>query len=51
MRSLYREPKNEVILGSLLHPVDVPCTPKSNTRKKKVKAPVSAKQPKLNRDI
>ena len=51
VRSLYTEPKNEVILGSLLHPVAVPCTPKSNASKKKVKAPVSAKQPKLNRDI
>ena len=43
VRSLYTEPKNEVILGSFLRPVDVPCTPKSNVRKKKVKTPVPAK--------
>ena len=41
--SLYTEPKNEVFLGSFLRPVDVPYTPKSNARKKKVKAPVPAK--------
>ena len=51
VRSLYTEPKNEVILGSFLRPVDVPCTPKSNARKKKVKTFVSAKKPKPNRDI
>ena len=51
MRSLYTEPKNEVILGLLLHPVDEPCIPKSNARKKKVKTPVPAKRPKSNRDI
>ena len=51
VRSLYREPKNEVILGSFLHPVDVPCTPKSNTRKQKVKTPVPAKKVKSNCDI
>ena len=51
MRSLYTEPKNEVILGSFLRPVDVPCTPKSNARKKKVKTPVPAEKPKSNRDI
>ena len=51
VRSLYTEPKNEVILGSFLRPVDVPCTPKSNARKKKVKTPVPAKKPKPNRDI
>ena len=44
VRSLYTEPKNEVILGSFLRPVDVPCTPKSNARKKKVKTPVPAKK-------
>ena len=43
VRSLYTEPKNEVILGSFLRPVDVPCTPKSNAGKKKVKTPVPAK--------
>ena len=43
VRSLYTEPKNEVFLGSFLRPVDVPYTPKSNARKKKVKAPVPAK--------
>ena len=51
VRSLYTEPKNEVILGSFLRPVDVPCTPKRNARKKKVKTPVPAKKPKPNRDI
>ena len=51
MRSLYTEPKNEVILGSFLCPVDVPCTPKGNARKKKVKIPLPAKKPKPNRDI
>ena len=51
VRSLYREPKNEVILGSFLHPVDVPCTPKSNARKQKVKTPVPAKKVKSNCDI
>ena len=51
VRSLYTEPKNEVILGSFLRPVDVPCTPKSNARKKKVKIPLPAKKPKPNRDI
>ena len=51
VRSLYTEPKNEVILGSFLRPVDVPCTPKSYARKKTVKTPVPAKKPKPNRDI
>ena len=51
VRSLHTEPKNEVILGSFLHPLDVPCTPKSNARKKNVKTPVPAKKPKPNRDI
>ena len=51
VRSLYTEPKNEVILGSFLCPVDVPCTSKSNARKKKVKTTVPAKKPKPNRDI
>ena len=51
VRSLYTEPKNEVILGLFLRPVDVPCTPKSNARKKKVKTPVPAEKPKSNRDI
>ena len=51
VRSLYAEAKNEVILGSFLRPKDVPCTPKSNARKKKVKTPVSAKKAKPNRDI
>ena len=51
VRSLYTEPKNEVILGLFLRPVDVPCTPKSNARKKKVKTPVPAEKPKPNRDI
>ena len=50
MRSFYTEPKNEVILGSFLRPVDVPCTPKSNPGRKKVKTPVSAKKPKPNRE-
>ena len=51
VRSLYTEPKNEVILGSFLRPVDVPCTRKSNARKKKVKTSVSAKKTKPSRDI
>ena len=51
VRSLHTEPKNEVILGSFLHSLDVPCTPKSNARKKNVKTPVPAKKPKPNRDI
>ena len=51
VRSLHTEPKNEVILGSFLHPLDVPCTPKNNARKKNVKTPVPAKKPKPNRDI
>ena len=51
VRSLYTEPKNEVILGSFLRPVDVPCRPKSNARKKKVKTPVPAKKPNPNRDV
>ena len=51
IRSFYTEPKNEVILGSFLRPVDVPCTPKSNARKKKVKTPVPAKKPNPNRDV
>ena len=51
VRSLYTQPKNEVILGSFLRPVDVLCTPKSNARKKKVKTPVPAEKPKSNRDI
>ena len=51
VRSLYTEPKNEVILGSFLRPVDVPCTPKSNATKKKVKTPVPAKKAKPNRYI
>ena len=51
VRSLYTEPKNEVILGSFLRPVDVPCTLKSNARKKNVKTPVLAKKAKPNCDI
>ena len=51
VRSLYTEPKNKVILRSFLRPIDVPCTPKSNARKKKVKSPVPAKKLKPNRDI
>ena len=51
VRSLYTEPKNEVILGLFLRPIAVPCTPKSNARKKKLKTPVPAKKPKPNRDI
>ena len=51
VRLLHTEPKNEVILGSFLHPVDVRCTPKSSGGKKKVKTPVPAKKPKRNRDI
>ena len=51
VRSLYTEPKNKVILGSLLRPVDVPCRPKSNARKKKVKTPVPTKKPNSNCDI
>ena len=54
VRSLYTEPKNEVVLGSFLRPLDVPWTPKSNARKKKVKTPVPAvpaKKPKPNRDM
>ena len=51
VRSLYTEPKNEVILGLFLSPIDVPCTPKSNARKKKVKTPVPAKKPNPNRDV
>ena len=43
VRLLHTEPKNEVILGSFLHPVDVRCTPKSSGGKKKVKTPVPAK--------
>ena len=51
VRSLYTEPKNKVILRSFLRPIDVPCTPKSNARKKKVKSPVPGKKLKPNRDI
>ena len=51
VRSRYTEPKNKVILGSFLPPVNVPCTPKSNARNKKVKTPVPAKKPKTNHDI
>ena len=51
VRSLYTEPKNEVSLGFFLRPVDVPCTPKSNSRKKKVKTPMPAKKLKPIRDI
>ena len=51
VKSLYTESKNEVILGSFLRPVDVPCTPKSNGRKKKLKTPAAAKKPKPNHDI
>ena len=42
VRSFYTEPKNEVIVGSFLCSADVPCTPKSNARKKKVKTSVPA---------
>ena len=51
VRSRYTEPKNKVILGSFLPPVDVPCTTKSNARNKKVQTPVPAKKPKPNHDI
>ena len=51
VRSLYTELRNEVILGFLLHLVDVPSTPNSNATEKKVKTPVPAKKPKPNRDI
>ena len=44
VRSLYTEPKNEVILGSFFRPVDVPCTPKSNARKKKSKDSCTCKK-------
>ena len=44
VRSLYTETKTEVILGLFLRPVDVPCTPKNNARKKKVKTLVPAKK-------
>ena len=51
VRSLYTETKTEVTLGLFLRPADVPCTPKNNARKKKVKTPVPAKKPKPNRVI
>ena len=44
MRSLYAEPKNEVILGSLLRPVDVPCTPKKQCLKEKSKGSCTCKK-------
>ena len=51
VRSIYTKPKNEVILGYFLRPLDVSCTPISNARKKKVKTPAPAKKSKPNRDI
>ena len=52
VRLRYTEPKNKVILRSFLPPLlDVPCTPKSNDRNKKVKTRVPAKKPKPDHDI
>ena len=49
--SLYTESKNEVILGSFLRPLDVPCTPKSNARKIKEMLLYLQKKTKPNRDL
>ena len=52
VRLRYTEPKNKVILRSFLpRLLDVPCTPKSNDRNKKVKTRVPAKKPKPDHDI
>ena len=52
VRTLYAEPKDEIILGSFLRPLDVPCASTNNEGRKKVKCPISKKkQQKPNRDI
>ena len=51
VRTLYAEPKDEIILESFLCPLDVPCTSTNNEGKKKGKCPVPKKNQKPNRDI
>ena len=52
VRTLYAEPKDEIILGSFLRPLDVPCALTNSEGRKKGKCPISKKkQQKPNRDI
>ena len=51
IRTLYAEPKDEIILGSCLCPLNVPCTSTNNEGRKKGKCPIPKKKQKPNRDI
>ena len=51
VRTLYAEPKDEIILGSFLCPLDVPCASTNNEGRKKGKCPIPKKKQKPNRDI
>ena len=51
VRTLYAEPKDEIILGSFLCPLDVPCASTNNEGRKKEKCPIPKKKQKSNRDI
>ena len=51
VRTLYAEPKDEIILGLFLCPLDVPCAPTNNEGRKKGKYPIPKKNQKPNRDI
>ena len=51
VRPLYAEPKDEIILGSFLCPLDVPCASTNNEGRKKGRCPIPKKKQKPNRDI
>ena len=50
VRKLYAEPKDEIILGSFLCPLDVPCASANNEGRKKEICPIPKKNQKPNRD-
>ena len=50
VRTLYAEPKDEIILGSFLCLLDVPCASTNNEGRKKGKCPTPKKKQKPNRD-
>ena len=51
VRTLYAEPKDEIILGLFLCPLNVPCASTNNAGRKKGKCPIPKKNQKPNRDI
>ena len=51
VRTLYAEPKDEIILGSFLCPFVVPCASTNDEERKKGKCPIPKKKQKPNRDI